>query len=73
MNQQAKVWADVKKARTLLKAARQLEHEIEVQRIQTATRLARQHGYHPDNGVTNSDPLGGRLDKVIEELKEILS
>jgi hypothetical protein len=70
---QAKVWAGIRKARGLLASARQLEHDIEVERVKNAVRQAQQHGYYPDRGVTNHDPLGSRLADVIKELEDILS
>jgi hypothetical protein len=69
---QPKVWQAIKKARTLLKSARTLELKIEQERVRLAVSATRQFDHYPDSGVTDHDPLGRKLDRVIEDLEELI-
>jgi hypothetical protein len=69
---QPKVWTAIKKAQTLLKGARALELNIEQDRVRRAVSATKEFGYYPDRGVTDHDPLGPKLDRVIEELEDLI-
>ena len=69
---QPKVWTAIKRARTLLKTARALELSIEQDRVRVAVSAAKDYRYYPDRGVTDHDPLGQKLDRVIDELEDLI-
>lgn len=70
--QQQQVWNGVKQAIKTLKAARDLEITIEEERVRNAVEAGRLSGFFPSEGALAHDPLGRKLDQVIEKLEELL-
>lgn len=68
--EQKKVWDGIKEARKLLVKARNLEYRIEEKRIAREVAASK---WAVSGAVLLHDPLGERLEKVIEELEDIIS
>jgi hypothetical protein len=72
---QRKVWTRIKQAKTCLETALQLEHEIEEDSIRKTMEQARARSGGPEMYGLGAhelehDPLGSKLEKIIERLEE---
>jgi len=73
MSEQAAVFRLIKSAIKNLEQARAKEYQIESDRI-AGERLASRHfpGYMPSDAAFEHDPLGGKIEGIVEQLKELL-
>ena len=68
---QARVWAQLKRARAQLAQAFEIESKLESDRVARCRRLAQDPSYSPSSHEFERDPLGSRIQRVITILDGI--